>query len=75
MLAAKPHLDRWLDRNDTHGEEIAGELSAAGFISDKRCSSMVAQWAYAATATSGGIVWVREKITEPITHECLSSFA
>ena len=74
MLAAKPHLDRWLNRNEVLGEEITVQLRASGILADKNCSLTVAKWAYAHAAASGGIVWVRDKLTEPISDQYLVSF-
>jgi hypothetical protein len=74
MLAAKPHLDRWLERNATYGDELAGRVCASGFLADKNCIWTVAKWAYSQAASSAGIVWVRDKVTEPISDQYLASF-
>jgi 5-methylcytosine-specific restriction endonuclease McrA len=73
MLAAKPHLDRWLERNELHGDEIAGRARASGFLADKNCTRTVAKWAYSQGASSAGIAWIRDKITEPISDQYLAS--
>ncbi len=75
MLAARPHLDKWLERNEQQGAEIAGSLCAAGIIADKKCSWTVAKWAYSKAAATSGIVWVRDKVTEPISDEYLALFS
>ncbi len=74
MLAAKPHLDRWLERNDRHGDEVAERVRGLGFLADKNCTLTVARWAYSRAASSAAIVWVRGKVTEPISDEYLASF-
>ncbi len=74
MLAAKPHLDRWLERNERYGDEIAGRVCQSGFLADKKCTWTVAKWAYSQVASSAGIVWVRDKITESISDQYLGAF-
>lgn len=74
MLAAKPHLDQWLERNERYGDEIAGRVCASGFLADENCTWTVAKWAYSQLASSGGIAWVRDKVTEPISDQYLASF-
>lgn len=74
MLAAQPHLDQWLERNERYGDEIAERVCASGFLADKNCTWTVAKWAYSQVASSGGIVWIRDKVTEPISDQYLASF-
>ena len=75
MLAAQPHLDRWLERNEKHCDEISGVLAAIGFIADNSASQTVARWAYKQAVETSGIAWLRDKVTEPITDRYLEAFS
>jgi hypothetical protein len=68
MLAAKIHLQKWVAEilpNDERSSFIASQ----GFISDRDCSTKVAQWAYQNAATAQANTWVRPKSTEVMSVE------
>lgn len=74
MLAARRHLDHWLNRNQRYSPELSGALGEAGFLADARCSTTVARWAYDQAVNTCGIAWIEEKLTEPVTAGYLESF-
>lgn len=58
MLAAKIHLDNWLDKvlsNDARSLEI----NKIGFISDRECTYKVSSWAYTNGVESHALAWDR----------------
>jgi 5-methylcytosine-specific restriction endonuclease McrA len=71
MLAARPHLERWLEQIDRHGQEIGALLASEGFIVDVNGSRSVTRWAYQQAASASGNAWVRGKLTEPVGSEYL----
>lgn len=71
MLAAKPHLEHWLEQIDRHGQEIGELLTAEGFLADVTGSRSVTRWAYHQAASASGHAWIREKLTEPVGSEYL----
>jgi 5-methylcytosine-specific restriction endonuclease McrA len=74
LLAAKPHLERWLDRTKRFGDEIGGRLSEAGFISDANCSTVVARWAYEQAVAVKAHAWAGRRVVVPIGPDYLEVF-
>jgi 5-methylcytosine-specific restriction endonuclease McrA len=71
-LAARPHLEHWLDymgRNDDALREIAEQ---AGRISDPSSCRAVASWGYANAISSGAQAWLRPGVYEPVDSLYLS---
>ncbi len=60
-LAAQPHLERWLERNDRSGAWLAGALQGSGMVCDLTASLSVTRWAYEQALNSHGQAWVRGK--------------
>jgi hypothetical protein len=58
-LAAEPHLERWLMRNEANADALRSAFDAAGLVHDRVATLGVARWAYAQTARIGGLVWER----------------
>jgi len=75
MLAAKQHLDTWMERMLLRGNEIGESLAGKGFISDAECSVHIARWAYQQGVEVGGFGWVMKGETEPLLDDCLAVFA
>ncbi len=75
LLAAKPHLDHWLERMNQYGDEIGGRLSELGFVSDARCSALVARWAYEQAVAVNGQAWAGRGVVVPIGSDYLEAFA
>lgn len=65
-LAAEPHLERWAERNRTHGQTMAAKFDERRVRHDLEASRRIARWAYGHTAGLGGQVWLRGKETSPL---------
>lgn len=74
MLAAKRHLDHWLNRFEHFGNEIAGRLAEQGFVADYNASVRVARWAYEQGVQVGGQGWIRKGETEKLDLSYLKLF-
>lgn len=57
-LAAKPHLERWLERLDRQSDAIAEVGLAAGMVVDSAVSHRIAAWGYGGVIASGGRAWL-----------------
>lgn len=67
MLAARRHLECWLERNDGQkGLELGKALTARGLIADAACSRTVARWAYGQGQAVGAQAWINRDESEPI---------
>jgi hypothetical protein len=73
-LAAVPHLERWLERNEEQGPLMAEQFTGAGIIHDAHASLRIAEWAYSQTARIGAQVWVRGSSLVPLSAEWDSLF-
>jgi 5-methylcytosine-specific restriction endonuclease McrA len=74
-LAARPHLERWLEHINRHDGALRQIGEEAGRMSDLRSTHAVARWGYANAMTSGAQAWLRARAYEPIDSsyiECLS---
>jgi hypothetical protein len=74
-LAARKHLERWLDhitRNDDALREIG---DTAGRISDLSSCRAVVRWAYTNATTSGAQAWLRAKDYEQVDRRYLECLA
>ncbi|ALO47620.1 HNH endonuclease [Pseudohongiella spirulinae] len=75
MLAAKKHLERWLERNDRCGHELGESLASHGFVADIGSSLEVARWAYGEAVRMQGIAWIApRRQTEAIDPQYLAAF-
>ena len=74
ILAARRHLDHWLERNLSNGDDILRSLEHLGFVMDRRVTSMIALWAYQQAANQGSHGWLHGHTTELITQEYLLAF-
>lgn len=75
LLAARPHLDHWLERNERHGAEIGARLAEAGFVSDAKCSTLIARWAYGQGAAANAQAWAGRGVFVPVGPEYLAVFS
>lgn len=57
LLAAERHLERWVERNERMGPQLAEAFGEAGLPADLDASVGVARWAYAQTSRANGQVW------------------
>ncbi|MEM5314283.1 HNH endonuclease [Paraburkholderia sp. JHI869] len=70
-LAAKPHLERWLERLATKSDALNEIGALAGLANDRLTANRVAAWAYAAANTTGGQAWLSASHYEPVTSSYL----
>jgi 5-methylcytosine-specific restriction endonuclease McrA len=74
-LAAKPHLERWLERFVKRSDDLAEIGLSAGVASDPNTSKRVAAWGYASSVASGGRAWVSPSQYQPVDGEYLALFS
>lgn len=74
-LAAKVHLDHWVDYTHRYTVEIADVGKRAGVIADITASLAVTRWGYEMAAASGAQAWLKAGKFEPITSVYLSGVA
>lgn len=74
MLAAKRHLESWMERMHSRGKEIGELLAEKGFVSDEECSTHIARWAYQQGVAVHAVGWVMKGTTEPLLNDCLALF-
>jgi 5-methylcytosine-specific restriction endonuclease McrA len=65
-LAARPHLERWLERLELRRDAIAEVGQAAGLVVDVQVSRQIAAWGYTSAKESGGSAWLAAARYEPI---------
>jgi len=65
LLADLPHLDAWVERNENHGDEIAGQLRETGIAVDRDSTTGIARWAYQRAASSEALLWSGRGVTRP----------
>lgn len=75
MLAAKPHLERWLEHLSRHGDEQGVLLAQLGFVSDQRCSLSVAEWAYQNGDDISAFSWLEGTSLERIDSSLVGLFS
>ncbi len=61
FLAAERHLDRWLERNETHGTAMASFFDEKLLPHDAAGSLMIARWAYEQADAAKALVWIGGK--------------
>ncbi|MEB0113499.1 HNH endonuclease [Variovorax sp. RTB1] len=74
-LAARGHLERWLQRLDTHADNLLEIGAAAGMPSDPQVSRQVAHWGYANAIVSGAHAWRSARDYELISPGYADCFA
>lgn len=73
-LAARPHLERWLERTGKSGDMLAEVGIAAGIVADVGTSRRVAEWGYANAHACGGHAWVTPAAYEAVDERYLTLF-
>jgi len=73
-LAAKVHLERWLERLTKRADDLNEIGAAAGVNSDRSTVMRVASWGYSSSQASGGHAWVRPSIYELVDETYSSLF-
>ena len=66
MLAAKRHVERWLNQMNRHRDDISQIALDAGFMSDQQTILSVAKWSYQQGHESGAHAWIRKGEFEPM---------
>jgi 5-methylcytosine-specific restriction endonuclease McrA len=75
MLAARRHLERWLDRNDRSGQELGEQMQEQGFVSNLGSTVEVAKWAYGEAYRMQGFAWIEtRRQTERVGQEYVALF-
>jgi HNH endonuclease len=67
LVAAEPHLERWMARNATAGTLVASAGREAGLVVDPLVALSVARWLYAHSDAIGASTWLRADVVEPLT--------
>lgn len=73
-LAAREHLERWVEFVDHYGGELADIGAAAGCPVDHEATRSVARWAYQNGASSGAQAWLGRGQYEQINDKYLDYF-
>ena len=73
-LAAKTHLQRWLDFLEKNGDDLIEIGSEAGVNVDAPTSLSVAFWGYENGLSSGSQAWNRANNYEPVSNEYIQAF-
>lgn len=58
-LAAFPHLERWVERNDRTAYDLDSLFRDLGVSADVETSTQITRWAYQRVADHRGLVWLR----------------
>lgn len=74
-LAARPHLERWLERLARRSDAIAEIGQLAGLVVDAPVSRQIAAWGYASAKASGGSAWVSPARYERVDASYSECFA
>lgn len=57
-LAARPHLERWLERLQKNAADLTDIGVTAGVVADVATTKRVAAWGYSNSHASGGYAWL-----------------
>lgn len=74
-LAGLPHLDRWLERQLRHADDLSAISAAAGMAADNRAITHVATWAYASANAAGAQAWLATGRYEVVNDHYLGLLA
>ncbi len=74
-LAGLRHLNRWIDRNERHGDDLAADFDHADVVHDLGASWQVTRWAYSQGVAAGAQAWIKgsrnDGVMEPIEPDWL----
>jgi 5-methylcytosine-specific restriction endonuclease McrA len=73
-LAARPHLDRWLERTVKSADMLAELGMSVGIAADATTSRRVAEWGYASSHACKGQAWVTTASYEAVDEGYLTLF-
>ena len=74
-LAARPHLENWLEHITRHDDALREIGDTAGRISDLASCHAATRWAYSNATTSGAQAWLRAKVYERVDQRYLDCLA
>ncbi|PWF49425.1 HNH endonuclease [Massilia glaciei] len=74
-LAARPHLERWLERLELRRDAIGEIGQFAGLVVDAQVSRQIAAWGYTSAKASGGSAWLAAARYEPVDEGYSACFA
>ena len=74
-LAARPHLERWLERLELRSDSIAEIGHVAGLVVDVQVSRQIAAWGYTSAIASGGSAWLAPAKYESVDDSYTRCFA
>ncbi len=74
-LAARLHLERWLERLELRSDALAEIGLDAGISADSTTSKKVAAWGYASANQAGASAWLHAAHYEAVTPEYLALFS
>lgn len=73
-LAARTHLERWLERLELRRDALAEIGQSAGLVVDAQVSLQIASWGYESAKASGGSAWLAPTRYEPIDESYSECF-
>ena len=68
-LAARRHLERWLERLVRHKDNVSELGQKVGVVVDPVVCHQVAGWGYSSARAGGGHAWMQQKQYEPIDDD------
>jgi len=68
-LAAVEHLEKWCNRNEEYGDELAVAFRERNIVHDQQASWRVTSWAYEQAHTAGSLVWKQNDELVALTPE------
>lgn len=74
-LAARPHLERWLERVADRRGDLEQIAAAAGVGVDPGASLRVSHWAYGNALAGGAQAWLRPSVYETVDGSYVEVFA
>ncbi|WP_042885504.1 HNH endonuclease [Cupriavidus necator] len=74
MLAAKRHLEKWLQRLELRSDDLAEVAVGLGFPSEPEITRRVALWGYGSALASGGSAWIAPKRFEVVDSSYMRCF-
>lgn len=72
-LAAKPHLERWLDFVTRRDDDLRAIGESVGRSADLPATRAVARWGYGNAVTSSANAWLKAKTYQPVDASYLVS--
>jgi 5-methylcytosine-specific restriction endonuclease McrA len=74
-LAARMHLEHWVEYVGRYDDELNDIGASAGVVSDRVASRSIASWGYRNAIASGASGWVKPKTYEPVDGRYLECLA